>query len=663
MFLNTCSTSRKKINNHSIFTLLFFMVFGSLIAQKHEVSSPNGALKIFVTHDDTLSWSITKNGQAVIEKTTIALNVGTSILGKNPVLRSSKTRSVNEVLNPVIAQKNKTIVNQYKELELKFKGNYTVQFRVFDEGVAYRFVTKSRKELTVVDEQMNVVFGKNTTSLFPQEESLYSHYERSYIPAALDTLTKDHFASLPVLFKKDGFNVVITEADQYDYPGLFLMGNGTGGISALFPKKIAAIQPMEGYEDRIGVIQESEKFIAQVNGKRSFPWRIFAITDDSKNLLTNEMVYKLSRPLEIEDTSWIKPGKVAWDWYNKNNVYHVDFEAGLNTETYKYYIDFAAEHDLEYVILDEGWSKTTTNILEFAPDMDVKEIIDYGKQKNVGVILWCLWKPLVDELDPILATYAQWGAVGVKVDFMQRADQDMVNHYTDMAKVAAKHQLLVDFHGAYKPNGLRRAYPNVLTYEGVRGAENNKWSSAITPTHNVTIPFVRMVAGPMDYTPGAMRNAHLRNHSSNFDRPVSIGTRAHQAAMYVVYDSPLQMLCDSPTAYMMDKNTVEVISQVPTTWDKTLALDGEVGEYVTMTRKKGNVWYIGAMTNEEERSLTIPLDFLENGNYEATILKDGINANRHAEDYKVSKQTYSSADSIEIKMATGGGYLAILKSM
>lgn len=648
-----------------IFPLYLIGLFLSTTVQSqktYKISSVNNDLNLTVTTSDELSWSVTKNGRTIIEKATISMNIGKNILGKNLVLNKSKTRLVNEILTPVIALKNKNIVNEYNELELQFKGDFIIQFRVFNEGVAYRFITKCPKKLTIIDEQLDIELGKNTTSMFPQEESLNSHFERSYIPIKLDTITPEHFASLPVFFERNDFKIVVTEADQYDYPGLFLKGNGEGGISSLFPKKIKNIVPLDGYEDRIAVIKETEDFIAITDGKRSFPWRVFAIAVEAKDLLTNEMVYKLSRPLEIEDTSWIKPGKVSWDWYNKNNIYHVDFVAGINTNTYKYYIDFAAEYNLEYVILDEGWSKTTTNILEFNPDMDVQEIIDYGKKKGVGIILWCLWKPLVEDLEYILGTYAQWGAAGIKVDFMQRADQDMVNHYTKMAKVAAQHKLLVDFHGAFKPNGLRRAYPNVLTYEGVRGSENHKWSSDITPTHNVLIPYIRMMAGPMDYTPGAMRNAHLKNHAKNFDRPMSIGTRAHQAAMYVIYESPLQMLCDSPTAYLLDKNTIEVISQVPTTWDKTLAINGEVGEFVTMARQKDSTWYLGSMTNETPRKFQIPLDFLnKEKSYQAILIKDGINADKHAEDYEVAQQQLKANDHLILELAAGGGYLAIIK--
>ena len=391
-----------------------------------------------------------------------------------------------------------------------------------------------------------------------------------------------------------------------------------------------------------------------------FPWRVFIISENDGDLVESDLVFKLSRPLAIQNTNWIKPGRVAWDWYNANNIYGVDFEAGLNTQTYKYYIDFASNYGLEYVILDEGWSKSTTNIMEPSDQIDIQELVRYGKTKKVGIILWTLWKPLNENLEEILKLYKKWEIKGIKVDFMQRADQFMVNYYKKVVKEAAKNQLLVDFHGAFKPAGLRRAYPNLLSYEGLKGNENNKWSDIITPEHNVTLPFTRMVAGPMDFTPGAMSNAQKDNFQISWNRPMSLGTRCHQVAMYVVFESPLQMLCDSPSAYLKEKETTTFISKIPSVWDEIKVLKAKVGDYIIIARRKGKTWYIGGMTDWTGRDFEIDLSFLPSGTFKMEIMKDGTNAHRFAEDYVKETKKVTNKSRVKIKMAQGGGWAAII---
>ncbi len=427
------------------------------------------------------------------------------------------------ILTPVISQKFSIIRDIYNELSILFRGNYQVTFRVYNDGVAYRFSTSLKKDIIVNNESFNLRFSGLTTSFFPEESSMISHYERLYKQIKLDTLKENTLCSLPVLMNVKDVNVLVTESDVHDYPCMFMYGTNENGLKATFPNYVTDARPMKGYEDRKQVLTPAS-FIAKTSGSRDYPWRVMIITDEDGKLVESDLVYQLARPLEIADTDWIKPGKVAWDWYNANNIFGVDFQAGINTETYKYYIDFASEYGLEYVILDEGWSKTTTQIQDCNPDIDVKELVEYGKEKDVGIILWTLWGPLDNDMST-LEKYESWGVKGVKVDFMQRADQYMVNFYARVAKEAAKHHLLVDFHGSFKPSGLRRAYPNVVSYEGVKGNENNKWSHDITPEHNVTLPFIRMVAGPMDYTPGAMINATADNHRISFNRPMSLGNK------------------------------------------------------------------------------------------------------------------------------------------
>lgn len=645
-------------------TFLIFIFFcpAFIFAQSFEVTSKDKNTTLTVDTKGSLSFSVKKGNEVVLDKVAIGINLENTLLGEKPKVVSDKIIEKEEQIISIVPLKNRKISDAYKELQLKFKGGYEVHFRVYDEGIAYRFLTSLKGQVDIYGEKMEVTFPEGSFSYFPEEESMYSHYERSYLNKKIDSIPSGVFCSLPVMFNEaDKTKILFSEADLYDYPNMFLEGTNSNTLKAIFPKVVLETKPLPASADRSVIITKEADYIARTTGKRSFPWRLFVISNDDKTFLESDMVFKLSRPLELKDISWIKPGRVAWDWYNANNIYGVDFESGINTETYKYYIDFASKYGLEYVILDEGWTKSTTEILDFAPDIDVHEIIAYGKEKGVGIILWCLWKPLDENMIEILQTYSDWGAKGIKVDFMQRADQYMVNSFTDIAREAAKRKLLVDYHGAYKPSGLRRAYPNVISYEGVKGNENNKWSDIVTPEHTVMLPFIRMAVGPMDFTPGAMSNAQKENHHINFDRPMSIGTRAHQVAMYVVFESGLQMLCDAPSAYLKDKHTVEVISQIPSVWDETVALDAKVGEYVAVAKRNGDTWFVGAMTNGEERSLSLDFSFLPEGNYEVTVFKDGVNANKFAEDYKIETTTIKSGATKNISLAKGGGWVAILK--
>lgn len=646
----------------TLFLTLILLKITSVSGQEFNIQSKDKNTTVNINIEENITFSVKKFNETVIEKGLINLNLYGNNLAEKAKVLADKIVDIDESITSIVPQKNKIVQNSYKELQLKFKGHFEVHFRVYNEGFAYRFVTNRKGDVEVFSEDMQITFPEKTTSYFPKEDKMYSHFEREYLLTKLDTIPKGDFCSLPALFNKaDEIRILFSEADLYDYPNMFLEGTNSNTLKATFPKVVLETKPQPGRADRNVIITKEANYIAKTSGKRTYPWRFFVITHDDKTLLEEDMVFKLSRPNELETTDWIKPGKIAWDWYNANNIYDVDFKSGLNTQTYKYYIDFASQYGLEYVILDEGWTKSTTEILDFNPEMDIKTLIDYGKEKNVGIILWCLWKQLDDNMETILQTYADWGAVGVKVDFMQRADQYMVNSFTRIAKEAAKRNLLVDFHGAYKPAGLRRAYPNVLSYEGVKGNENNKWESKITPKHNVTLPFIRMVVGPMDYTPGAMRNAQENNHHVNFDRPVSLGTRAHQVAMYVVFESALQMLCDAPSSYLEDKNTIEFISKIPTVWDETIPLKAKVGEYVAIARKNKDIWYVGAMTNWEARALDLDFSFLPKGSYSITIFHDGINANTYAEDYKVSTKSITNKSKFEINLAKGGGWSAIIK--
>lgn len=647
---------------HYLLLLIFFFVTPSVLAQDYTLASPDGRISLEVHAAEKITWNVSLEKVPVIAPSTLSLEVNDEILGQKPKVRTDKRREVRENIKPVVPLKSKNVKNNYNELLLTFRGNYAIAFRVYNDGVAYRFQTSFKKDITVNRENMEVHFPAGYTIYFPEEDSYISHYERSYTDTLLPAITKAQFCSLPTLLtSRKGINVLVTEADLFDYPNMFMYGTGGNALTAEFPKAVLETTPNPKRPDRSEKITKKAEYIALTDGTRNFPWRVFTITEDDGALVESNLVFKLSSPPKLENTSWIRPGKVAWDWYNANNIYGVDFRAGLNTETYKYYIDFAAAHNLPYIILDEGWSKSTTDLSAPNPGLDLMELIRYGKSKKVGIILWMLWQPLNQNMESLLDKFAGWGVKGIKVDFMQRADQEMVNFYDRLARESGERKLLVDLHGAYKPTGLHRTYPNVLTFEGLKGSENNKWSNDITPDHNLTLPFIRMVAGPMDYTPGVMVNANKESFHDIFDTPMSMGTRCHQLAMYIIYESPLQMLADSPTNYYREPESTRFIAQIPVTWDETHVFEAKVSDYILMARKKGDKWYVGAMTDWTPREFTLDCSFLGEGNYQIAIMKDGINADRNANDYKQVTKTITSESVLQLDLAPGGGWAAIIE--
>ena len=511
--------------------------------------------------------------------------------------------------------------------------------------------------MKIYGEEVNLHFTSDTTVFYPQEDSMFSHNERRYVPQHLSQIAPEFIATMPaVLDAGEGAKLAVAESDVEDYPGMWLHGTAGPGLVGFFPG-YPLKEKLE--RDRDFRVVEAADFIAVTSGTRTFPWRLFGIVDRDADLLTNQLVWLLAKPSQLQDTSWIKPGKVAWDWWNFNNVYDVDFKAGVNTQTYKYYIDFAAKYGLQYVILDEGWYKLG-NVLEVVPEINLEELTAYAKEKNVGIILWVIWKSLDDQLIPALDLYAKWGVKGIKVDFMQRDDQKLINFYYKVCSEAAKRKMLVDFHGGQKQVTMTRTWPNMISGEGVRGMEWSKWSAESEPKHNVTLPFTRMFLGPMDYTPGAMRNATRTTFAPIFQQPMALGTRCHQLAMYVVYESPLQMLSDSPSNYLREPETMEFLGPVPSVWDDTRALDGRISEYVLVARRSGNDWYVGAMSDWMARELEVDFSFLPEGNFTMDAYQDGVNAGRMAGDYKKIEMQVNRNTKLKIKLAPGGGWAAHL---
>jgi alpha-glucosidase len=640
-----------------LWTLLFALsIQPGFPAQDFTVLSPNKNIKLEINIHHGIHYSISLGSQKILEPSPISMTVkDRGKLGSEPVLSNAEKRSVDQEIRPVVPEKNAVLTDRFNEISLEFENDFSLIFRVYDEGVAYRFLTAFDGEIDILEEEVVFNFGADHNVYFAAEQSFFTHQERMYEHLPLTAITRYKMSYPPVLVDiKDGPKVAVTEADLEDYAGLYFRGTGKTSLRGIFP---AVSLEERQTRDRDVRIVKRDDHIARTTGRRSFPWRVTVIAEKDADLLENQLVYKLAKPLQLKDAAWIKPGKVAWDWWNANNIFGVDFEAGINTETYKYYIDFASDHGIEYVILDEGWY-VLGDLFDINPDIDIEGLIQYGEAKNVGIILWVVWKTLDDQLHEALDRFEKWGVQGIKVDFMQRDDQWMVNFYHKIAQEAAKRHLIVDFHGAYKPTGLRRAYPNVMTREGVLGLEHNKWSKNVTPEHNLTIPFIRMLAGPMDYTPGAMINAQEDNFRVVFTRPMSMGTRCHQLAMYVVYESPLQMLADSPSHYLRETECLEFLSRVPCVWDETHVLDARVADYTLIARKSGEEWYIGAMTDGTARELEVDLKFLSDGEFEAVIFTDGPNAHRYGSDYKRETMTVSNQDKLAVKLAPGGGWAA-----
>jgi alpha-glucosidase len=631
--------------------------------KEYPVKSPNGKITVNVQVGAAVEWNAAYDGKPVLSNSVINLQLASGeILGQNSKVLVAKTELKQSRFN-ALNYKNSVVEDNYTQLLLAMKGNYSIVFRVYDDGIAYRFATSRKDSLTIKNEEANFNFGKDHLAFVPYVNDAHNNdvfetsFENNYLHLNLSKIKTDTLAFLPVLVEaNDGIKVAITEADLESYPGMFVQATQALGFHGVFaPYPLAEQQG--GHNNLQSFVTKRASFIAKTKGQRSFPWRVLIISKEDKDLLNSDMVYRLASPSRVKDASWIKPGKVAWDWWNDWNISGVDFRAGINTQTYKYYIDFASAHKIEYILLDEGWA-TSEDIMKIIPEINLQEIIDYGKSKNVGVWLWGGWLPLDKQIDHALSTYSKMGIKGFKIDFMDRDDQKMVDFFYRFSKKAAEYKLMLDFHGAYKPTGLQRTFPNVVNFEGVRGLENVKWSNTDFPSYDCSIPFIRMLAGPLDYTPGAMKNANKTNFRSVNAAPMSQGTRCHQLALYIVFEAPFEMLADNPTNYLKEKESTEFIASVPTTFDKTVALDGKVSEYVAIARKKGDTWYVGAITNWNAKDLTLDLSFLGNGNFEAEIFQDGVNADREGTDYKKITQKVTSIDRLQIKLSNGGGWAA-----
>ncbi|OFY65430.1 MAG: hypothetical protein A2Y71_16975 [Bacteroidetes bacterium RBG_13_42_15] len=636
--------------------LLFIVYF--VHAQRYEISSPNGKLNAGIEIDKNISATLSREDNNAVRLENISLETGSSDLPSAEYkIQKVSRRSNNEIIKPEIREKAASLINAYNELEIRFRNNQTIAFRLFNEGLAYRFSASSKDSLTVYRENIDIFFEDNDSAWFQSSETFNSAYETPYEHEKISGIAKGKLCSFPFLVsKQDGFFVMITESDLYDYPGLWLKGTGQSQLSGTnpsFPKEFTSSKSAyTSYQ-----VGEAHNYIARVKGTRTYPWRIFAVAGDEKDLISNSMVYLLASPDVIEDVSWIKPGVVMFDWWAKDNIYGVDFKAGVNTETAKYFIDFCAEQGFRYFLFDDGWS-SRDNILKTIPELNMPEVTAYAQSKGVYVMLWMVWHTLVKQWNEAFDLFEKWGIKGIKVDFMNRDDQLMVQFYEAVARKAAEKKMVVDFHGAYKPCGLSRKYPNVLTREGLIEFEYNGWTNQDDPVHHNLLPYIRMFPGPMDYIPATLRNSTKDNFRPVGDYPMGQGTRTHAMALFVILNSPMTMLPDSPSDYYREKECTDFLKQIPVEWDDTRLLKGRIAEYTILARRSGNEWFVGAITNWDERIIDLETTFLEPGKYHLEAIADGINAGKRAEDYKRIEMDFRAGDVLKLNLASGGGWVA-----
>ena len=650
-------------------TILLLSLTASVSAQKkYGLQSPDTRLQVNIEVGEHITYALLHDGDEMIVPSPISIELENSkSFGVNSHVKSAKTTRVDQTIEARFYKRNQ-IKDQYNELTLSFKEDFNLIFRAYNEGIAYRFVSTGNKDFIVKTEKAVYNFNEDYKAYIPYvkgkftdlESQYFNSFENTYTITPLTQMNPQLLAFSPVIVEMSkGRKLCIAESDVENYPGMFMINrNGSTSLQSDFAP-VPAVTEQGGHNQLQQLVTQREAYIAKCKAKTHFPWRIAIVSTQDKELTDNDIVYKLAAPSRLKDTSWIKPGKVAWEWWNHWGLYDVDFQTGVNNETYMAYIDFASRNQIEYVILDEGWAvNLQADLFQVVPEIDLAKLIAYAESKNVGLILWAGYYAFDRDLEKVCKHYSEMGIKGFKVDFMDRDDQQMVDFHYRAAETAARYKLLLDYHGTYKPTGLNRTYPNIINYEAVNGLEQMKWNGTEMDmvTYDVTMPFIRMVAGPVDYTQGAMRNATRRTHRGINDQPMSQGTRCRQLAEYVIFESPLNMLCDSPNNYEKEPECTQFIAEIPTIWDNTLALNGEIGQYVSIARRKDGIWYVGSLTNWDGRTLQLDLSFLGEGNWQAEVFRDGANANKIASDYKKETIAIPANRQITITMAQGGGY-------
>ncbi len=637
-----------------IFAFLFF----SSTAQTYELNSPNLKNRIRISVTDKISYTVIRNTTELLGPSVINMQlINSELPGKSPVVANIKRNAEDNVITPVIKVKSETIKEDYNELIINFKKDYSLVFRAYNEGIAYRFETRFKNDLTVLNETVQINIGPDSHVYLPKEKSFLSMNEVPYMYQKVKDIKEDELCSLPLLFKhSSGPYILFTESDLNDYPGLWFKLGSSRCFKGVFPAVPTKLRNEGNCWDGL-IVEKRADYIAKTQGTRSYPWRAILIAGHEKELITNQLVYLLAEPAQEGDYSWIKPGMATLDWWGRRNLFHVDFVGGVNMETFRYFIDFNSKFGIPYFVFDDGWSDGC-DIYKINENLNLKEIFEYAKGKNVGIILWLNAHVLKKDVEGILDYFADLGAKGIKVDFFNRDDQEMINLFHQIAREAMERKLIVDFHGACKPFGLIRTYPNVLTSEGLIEFEQNGVSDHANPVLACTLPFIRMVAGPMDYLPGTVNNAQQKEFYKNIDRPVGLGTRAHSMALPVIFESPLTMLPDSPSDYYREEECAEFLTGVPAVWDETKVIEAKIGEYVLIARRSGENWYLAAITNWDAKDFELNLDFLDDDAYDCELFKDGPNAGTRAIDYEREEFQVKKNDRIKINMAKGGGWVA-----
>jgi len=642
---------------------MFLLIFlSSLVVSAEQIvrlSSPDGKVEVRLTVGTSIRYSVWYRKQQVVAASPISLTVDGVVPGKDGVVKKISRDSVRSVVTPLYGKFDR-LTDEYRELRVDFSQPFSLLVRAYDEGIAWRWVTSFSSTITINSEEVGVALKPDCGALLSVTPKLTS-WELPYTSyPSVRQVPDSNNVIVPALFTDRGLRVVVAESDVRDYPGMFLKKDGDGfhGFWAAYPKKET---PYGGDWGMSTKVDEREDFIARTAGSRVFPWRVVILSDDDKKLLTNQLVYKLATPSLISDPSWIRPGKCDWEWWHDAIVGDAGFPTGMenrSTRLYKHYIDFAAGHGLEYTLIDAGWSNFYH--LDTPQRVDIRELVDYGKKKNVGILVWCNATSLMGDLDHYMETFGKWGLKGIKVDFFDRDDQKIIHQQEQIAESAARWRLLVDFHGSPKPTGLQRTWPNVINYEAVRGEECSKWDTTSGPPYHLQIPFIRMLCGDLDYTPGSMRN---RSRAAfvpiSKGLPTTMGTRCHELALFILFDQYLAVLSDSPEAYRKYADIMAFLSAVPVSFDDTKVLSARLGEYIVLAKRRGNSWYVGAATDWTSRNLTVDLSFLGSGDYRADLLVDGKDADSNAESYRSETRTVNQHTKLQLHLASGGG--AVIK--
>ena len=643
--------------------LLFTLFCMGMEAKEIELFSPDKKLKTVVAVDQTVKITVFDQTKELFTIDSIGIKTG---LGHLPApgskVRKVSTKSVSGTVIPVIKEKQAAIPENYNEVTLDFPKGFVLQCRLYNEGFAYRIVTKLNGSLIVNKEHALFSFDRQAKITFQKDDSPAGNCEKPYVSKLVGELTGDDMGNNAALIELPASKrLVLLEADVQNYPYLWIKGcEGKTGIYHWNAPAAIDIRDRGINRDMFQVrsVTDRHDYIAKVQGTRTFPWRIVAIADTDADLLRNQLVYLLAPDCRIDDPSWIKSGWVLLDWWGRYGTYGVDFKAGVNTETAKYMIDFCHDYGLRYFLFDLGWTYNN-DYTKAIPDVDMEEVVRHAREKDVDVILWVCYSLLDNQMETALTQFQKWGIKGLKIDFLDRSDQEMSDFYWRAAEAAARYKMVINFHGAYIPDGLRRAYPNVLTREALIEFEYNGWTNHVTPVHDCTLPFIRNVAGPMDYIPGTMLNATKNTFQRNGYTPMGQGTRAHSIALAVIFESPMQMLPDAPSSYYKEDACARFLTQIPVEWDAIHPLDARAGNYVALARRNGQEWYVAAITDWDARKLTVRFDFLDEGrDYQMQLIKDGPNAETMAIDHKMENRQVRKDDVMEIDMASGGGWVA-----